>query len=77
MRSSRRVTSVRLAGRGLLAACCACLLMGSCHKECHCYGYDGAHTFYTEEQVDESGSTCSEMIYFANVRRFSLCEWDY
>lgn len=55
----------------------ACLLLGSCHKQCHCYGYDNTHTFYSEEEVDQRGKSCAEMIYFANTRRFSLCEWDY
>lgn len=76
MRRVRRIASVRQTLLPLLA-CGACLLLHGCHKECHCYGYDNTHTFYSEEEVDAKGSTCSEMIYFANVRRFSLCEWDY
>lgn len=55
----------------------ACLLLGSCNKQCHCYGYDNTHTFYSEEEVDQNAGNCAEMIYFANTRRYSICEWDY
>lgn len=61
----------------LALALCAAFLLGSCNKQCHCYGYDNTHTFYSEEEVDQRGTTCAEMIYFANTRRYSICEWDY
>lgn len=78
MRKRQRIRSAKPARLLVLTtACCSALLLGSCHKVCHCYGYDNTHTFYTEEEVDERGGTCSEMMYFANVRRYSLCEWDY
>lgn len=54
------------------------LLLTGCNKRCHCYGYDGSHTFYSPKEVKASGhSNCVDMIYQANTRYYSLCEWDY
>ena len=53
------------------------LLLASCNKRCHCYGYDGAHTYFTQQEVDNEGGSCPNMIYFDNQRFYSLCEWDY
>lgn len=53
-------------------------LLPGCNKRCHCYGYDGAHVYFTPEEVDaHEASNCSSMIYFADNRLYSLCEWDY
>lgn len=54
-----------------------CLLAAGCHKTCHCYGYDGSHTYYTTEEVESSGSTCANMAYFDGRPFYTLCEWDY
>lgn len=61
----------------LLGLAVAIGLMTSCRKQCHCYAYDGTQPFFTEEEVEERGVTCAEMAYFANIRYYSLCEWDY
>ena len=55
----------------------AAFLLTGCDKQCHCYAYDGTQPFYTEEEVEANGGTCADMAYFANIRRYSLCEWDY
>ena len=60
----------------LLLSVCLLLLATGCNKKCHCYGYDGSHTYYSKEEVNDAGKSCSEMIYFANFRRYSICEWD-
>lgn len=63
-----------------LSLCClllACLL-ASCNKTCHCYGYDSTSTFFSEEEVKaRNAETCSQMIYFDQVRLYAICEWDY
>lgn len=54
------------------------VLSVSCNKRCHCYGYDGAHHYFTPEEVDARESSCSDMIYFDGYNRlYSICEWDY
>ena len=61
----------------VLVAGCTLALLAGCDKQCHCYGYDGSHHYFTPEEVDESGSSCANMIYFENFRLYSICEWDY
>ena len=53
------------------------ILCSSCNKECHCYGYDGSHHFYSTEELGKIDKTCSEMVIQANMRYYSYCEWDY
>ena len=62
---------------GLLLLSLSLLMLAGCTKKCHCYGYDGTHTFFSEEEVDATDGSCSEMIYFSNIRLYSICEWDY
>ncbi len=61
----------------ILLAAAFCLVMSACNKRCHCYGYDGSHHYFTPEEVDASNGSCSSMIYFADNRLYSICEWDY
>lgn len=53
------------------------MLFAACNKRCHCYRYDGDHDFFTPDEVDERGGSCQQMIYYANYRPYSICEWDY
>ena len=50
--------------------------LASCKKQCHCYGYDGSHTYFTREEVKAKKGSCSEMIYWNDMRLYSICEWD-
>ena len=64
----------------MMLALWGCLLTAGCHKTCHCYGYDGSHTYYTTEEVEAEGTTCANMAYtfYSDGRNFyTLCEWDY
>lgn len=63
--------------KALIIAASICLLSAACHKTCHCYGYDGSHHYFTPEEVDANNTPCSEMIYFDEIRLYSICEWDY
>ncbi|MBP9990980.1 MAG: hypothetical protein KBT45_06100 [Bacteroidales bacterium] len=64
--------------RIFIAVLSALILLGatSCRKQCHCYGYDGSHTYFTKEEVKESKGNCSEMIIWNDIRLYSICEWD-
>lgn len=78
MKTNRLFLSHRSAPRVLLlVAAAAVILLAGCDKQCHCYAYDGTQPFYTEEEVEAYGGNCADMAYFANIRRYSLCEWDY
>ncbi len=68
----RRFVSVKL----IVPLLCV-MLFAACNKRCHCYRYDGGHDFFTPEEVDERGGSCQQMIYYANYRPYSICEWDY
>lgn len=49
----------------------------SCDRQCHCYGFDGDHMFYTEEDLEEIGYVCTDMaIHYGSGLYYSLCEWD-
>lgn len=48
----------------------------SCSRRCHCIGYDGSHTYYTEEQLEELDKTCSQMEYYMDGLMYSICEYD-
>ena len=61
----------------LFASVAISVLAASCHKTCHCYGYDGTHHYFTPEEVEAQEQPCSEMIYFDYNRLYSICEWDY
>lgn len=60
----------------ILLAVAAMLAMQACTKQCVCVGYDGSETVYTEEEVDAQTGNCSNMIIQAQVRFYSLCEWE-
>lgn len=54
----------------------AILAFSSCTRRCHCIGYDGSHTYYTEEQLKELDKTCSGMEYYMEGLFYSICEYD-
>lgn len=54
----------------------AILAFSSCTRRCHCTGYDGSHTYYTEEQLKELDKTCSGMEYYMEGLFYSICEYD-
>lgn len=53
-------------------------LATSCNKNCHCYGFDGSHAEFTEQQVDslDYGNCSNIALYYGNGRYYSICEWD-
>lgn len=61
----------------LLCCCVAALFATGCHKTCRCLGYDGGEYDYTADQVDEiADGNCSTMIYQADTRYYSVCNWE-
>lgn len=56
-------------------AAVACLTLCSCHKRCVCTTNYGTEHEYTEEEVEASGGNCSNMIFQANTRYYSVCVW--
>lgn len=61
----------------ILSAVLLLLSMVGCTRECHCYGRDGSHTYYTKEQLDEMDYNCSNMASsFHYGLYYSLCEWE-
>ncbi len=61
----------------LSLAAVVAFVFASCDRECHCYGFDGDHVFYTEQQLDEMEVVCSEMaLHYGSGLFYSMCEWD-
>lgn len=60
----------------ILLAVAAMLALQACNKQCVCVGYDGSEAVYTEDEVNDHGGSCSNMIIQARVRFYSLCEWE-
>ena len=52
------------------------MAFSSCSRRCHCTGYDGSHTYYTEQQLKELDKTCSGMEYYMEGLLYSICEYD-
>lgn len=52
------------------------ILTTSCHKTCVCKGYDGSETYYSDDEVDDHGVTCANMIYQAGRQFYSVCDWE-
>lgn len=52
------------------------LALSSCQRRCHCTGYDGSHTYYSEEQLKEFDKNCGQMEYYMNGLIYSICEYD-
>ncbi|MBQ7280088.1 MAG: hypothetical protein IJR13_05110 [Bacteroidales bacterium] len=52
------------------------ITLASCKKNCRCYGYDGNARDYSRQEVNDRGGSCPNMIYQANTRFYSICEWD-
>ena len=53
----------------------ACLLLGSCHKTCTCYGYDAIEYNFTPDEVDSLASNCSNMVFRNGIQYYSYCFW--
>ena len=51
-------------------------LFCSCEKRCHCYRFDGAHEFFTREELNDLDKTCIGMESTQMGLIYSLCEWD-
>lgn len=51
------------------------LLMCACHKTCVCTAYNGAEHEYTEEEVDEQGGSCANMVMQGGWQYYSVCVW--
>lgn len=60
----------------LLLCAAAAILLSACHRECHCYGYDGSHAFFTQEQLSELDYTCQGMADYQYGLFYSICEWE-
>lgn len=62
----------------LLFVLCLLIVLGcsSCQRRCHCYGYDGSHTFFTKEELSEMGYSCHGMQEYMYGVIYSLCEYD-
>lgn len=57
---------------GVLGCCFA-----ACERTCVCYGYDEQEHRYTEEDVEKlHGGNCTNMVYQANTRYLSVCNWE-
>ena len=60
----------------LFIALTACAFVG-CQRTCVCKGYDGLIHNYTEEEIEQlHGGNCSNMVYQANTRYHSVCNWE-
>lgn len=53
------------------------ILCSSCKRTCHCYGRDGSHTYFTEEELAEKDVTCIGMETAFYGLKYSLCEWEF
>ena len=60
----------------LILAIVPLMAFSSCSRRCHCTGYDGSHTYYTEQQLKELDKTCSGMEYYMEGLLYSICEYD-
>ena len=56
----------------------ACLLLNltSCHRDCVCKTYNGGSYTYSEEDVDDQGVTCANMIFQAGQQFYAVCDWE-
>lgn len=53
------------------------IALSSCQRRCHCTGYDGSHTYYSEEQLESLDKNCVQMEYYMNGLLYSICEYDF
>ena len=56
-----------------------CLLLAtvSCKRTCVCIGYDEQEHRYSEEEVEQlRGGNCANMVYQADTRYLSVCNWE-
>lgn len=53
------------------------IALSSCQRRCHCTGYDGSHTYYSEEQLEALDKNCVQMEYYMNGLLYSICEYDF
>lgn len=53
------------------------IALSSCQRRCHCIGYDGSHTYYSEEQLEALDKNCVQMEYYMNGLLYSICEYDF
>jgi hypothetical protein len=53
------------------------IALSSCQRRCHCTGYDGSHTYYSEEQLKALDKNCVQMEYDMNGLLYSICEYDF
>lgn len=52
------------------------LMTTACSRRCHCYGRDGSHRYFTEEELQAKGMKCSNMVTDGRGLLYSLCEYD-
>lgn len=51
--------------------------LAACKRTCVCVGYDAREHRYSEEEVDQKqGGNCANMVYQANTRYLSVCNWE-
>lgn len=53
------------------------MALSSCHKRCHCYGYDGSHAYYTKEELSDLNYTCKSMsTQYMYGLVYTYCDYD-
>ena len=59
-----------------MLAVVALLTLCGCQKRCACSSFNGMVYYYTPEEVENMGVSCSGMAIQANTRYYSMCEWE-
>lgn len=61
----------------ILLGIVAVVALSSCERRCHCYGYDGSHTYFTKRDLAEMDVSCVGMQEWQLGLMYSLCEYDF